>query len=50
MYFLDKEVCVVNHTEKGILIRIHNKGEAKKHLDMYRLAREIAKEMKGVIQ
>lgn len=50
MYFLDKEVCAVNHTEKGVLIRIHNKGEAKKHLDMYRLAREIAKEIKGVIQ
>lgn len=50
MYFLDKEVCAVNHTEKGILIRIHNKGEARKHLDMGYLAREIAREIKGVMQ
>ena len=49
MYFLDKEVCAVNHTEKGSLIRIHNKGEARKHLDMGYLAREIAREIKGVI-
>lgn len=34
MYFLDKEVCGINHTEKGFLVRIHNKGEAKKHIDM----------------
>lgn len=49
MYFLDKEVYAVNHVEKGILIRLHNKGEAKKHLDMTYLAREIAREIKGVI-
>jgi len=46
MYFLDKEVCGINHTEKGFLVRIHNKGEAKKHIDMAYLAREIAREMK----
>ncbi len=50
MYFLDKEVCGINHTEKGVLIRIHNKGEARKHLDMGYLAREIAREMKGAVQ
>lgn len=49
MYFLDKEVCGINHTAKGVLIRIHNKGEARKHLDMGRLAREIAREIKGVM-
>lgn len=48
MYFLDKEVCAVNHTEKGSLIRIHNKGEAGKHLDMICLAREIAREIKRI--
>ena len=32
-YFLNKEICGINHTEKGFLIRIHNKGEAEKHLD-----------------
>lgn len=31
---------------EGIKKKIHNKGEARKHLDMYRLAREIAREMK----
>ena len=45
-YFLDKEVIGINHTEKGILIRIHNKGEAGKHLDMSYLANEIAKAIK----
>ncbi len=49
-YFLDKEVYAINHTEKGILIRIYNKGEAKKHLDMTYLAREIVREMKGGIK
>lgn len=41
-----EETCDV----KGVLIRIHNKGEARKHLDMGYLAREIAREMKGAVQ
>lgn len=47
MYFLDKEVFGINYTDKGVLIRIYNKGEAEKHLDMSYLAREIMSYMQS---
>lgn len=46
MYLLDKEICGISYTKKGYLIKLHNAGEARKHLDMYRLADEIAKSIK----
>lgn len=45
-YFLDKEICAINHTEKGYLVRIHTAGRATKSLEQMRLAREIAKAIK----
>lgn len=48
-YFLDKEICGINHTKRGYLVRIHNRGEAKKHLDEMRFAREIAKAIGGMV-
>lgn len=46
MYLLHKEVFAINHTAKGFLVRVHNKGEAEKHLDMMALAREIGIQLK----
>lgn len=44
--FLEKEIVMINHSDKGYLVRIHNKGEAKANLDRYDLARKIADEIK----
>lgn len=45
MYFLDKEILCINHTEKGFLVKIHTKGKASKSLDMMEQARYIAEEI-----
>lgn len=45
-HFLEKEILMINHCDKGYLVRIHNKGEAKENLDRYDLARKIADEIK----
>lgn len=46
MYFLDKDIFHINHTEKGYLVRLYTKGKAKNHMDRYELARMIAAEIK----
>lgn len=43
---LEKEVCCINHTSKGFLVRIHTKDRAKKSLEQYDLADKIADAIK----
>ena len=46
-WILDKEVCGICHTEKGMFVRIHTAGKASNYLDRHELAQEIAKAIRG---